>query len=62
MNDEMMARLIEPAVSELGGKRTLACAKAFEISREHGLALREIGAWCNENGVRVRACQLGCFE
>jgi len=62
MKDEMMARAIEPAVREIDGRRTLACAMAFEIAREHGLALRDIGTWCNENDVRIRACQLGCFE
>jgi hypothetical protein len=62
MKDEAIARAIEPAVREIDGQRTLSCAKAFEIAGEHGLAVREIGAWCNENDVRIRACQLGCFK
>jgi hypothetical protein len=62
MNDEMMARLIKHSIREIGGRRTLTCAGAFEIAREHGLSLHDIGAWCNENDVRIRACQLGCFD
>lgn len=62
MSDKTLERVIGPAVREMDGRRTLTCAKAFEIAREHGLALRDIGTWCNENDVRIRACQLGCFE
>ncbi|MDD3641870.1 MAG: hypothetical protein PHQ19_00175 [Candidatus Krumholzibacteria bacterium] len=61
MNDEDISRAIEAAVREIDGRRTRTCAAAFEIARERGIALRDIGAWCNENGVRIRACQLGLF-
>ena len=62
MNPESREQLIEASARERNGVKTLTCAAAFELSRRHGIELREIGAYCNEHGIRIRACQLGCFE
>jgi hypothetical protein len=39
----------------------LPCAKAFKLSAELDISLREIGKFCNEDGIRIKHCQLGCF-
>jgi hypothetical protein len=44
------------------GKRVFACAKAFELAKEHDIAVGEIGRICNENGIKIVGCQLGCFK
>ena len=62
MNPEMLGQLIEAALREKDGVKTLTCAAAFDLERTHGIALRDIGAYCNEHGIRIRACQLGCFN
>lgn len=40
----------------------LPCPVAWKLAEEHDLSVRDIGHWANENGVRIRACALGCFQ
>lgn len=61
MDSEEKTRLVLEQVTESDGKKTISCALAFRVHREHGIALAEIGRICNENGVKIRNCQLGCF-
>jgi hypothetical protein len=44
------------------GKKRLSCTKAKKLSQEHDISLKEIGKICNRNGIRIVACQLGCFK
>jgi hypothetical protein len=44
------------------GKKKLACAQAFKISKEHDISLKEIGEICDQNNIKINSCQLGCFE
>ncbi len=39
----------------------LPCQKAFAIAEETGLKTAEVGKACNELGVKIFDCQLGCF-
>ncbi len=39
----------------------LSCERAHDLAREVGVSLTEIGAVCNELGIRISQCQLGCF-
>ncbi|HOX24264.1 MAG TPA: hypothetical protein PLL30_00745 [Candidatus Krumholzibacteria bacterium] len=43
------------------GKLALRCEDAFALAKEYSVPLETIGRLCNENGVRIAACQLGCF-
>lgn len=56
MTEEQKQAIRDAAVD---GK--LPCAKAFKLSAELDLSLREIGRFCNEEGIRIKNCQLGCF-
>ncbi|MBI5695085.1 MAG: hypothetical protein HZC51_04990 [Nitrospirae bacterium] len=56
MTDEQKQMIRDAAVD---GR--LACAKAFRLSEELDLSLMVIGAFCNEDGIRIEHCQLGCF-
>jgi hypothetical protein len=62
MDAEEKKRIVYEAAVEMEGKRKLSCAKAFAISGEHGIAVREIGEICNECGIKIHGCQLGCFK
>jgi len=62
MKPEELDRVVLEASVELDGKRKLSCARAFEIAERHGVAKKEIGKSCNRAGVRIAACQLGCFK
>lgn len=46
---------------ELEGKKQLTCAEAFELARRFKAERIEVGRICNQHGVRIRKCQLGCF-
>jgi len=39
----------------------LPCKKAFALAEEVGCETAEVGRACNELGVKVVECQLGCF-
>ena len=40
----------------------IACQQCFDLAREYNISLKIVGQVCNENNIRVRACQLGCFQ
>ncbi|MCL5281308.1 MAG: hypothetical protein M1376_15525 [Planctomycetes bacterium] len=62
MDQDTMRKLVLDAAAEVNGRKTLACAHAFEVHHRHGIPLRDIGRICDENGIRICACQLGCFQ
>ncbi len=39
----------------------LPCSKAFNIASEVSVPVAEVGKACNEIGIKVVGCQLGCF-
>jgi len=47
---------------ETNGRKKLACAEAFELAKEFEVEVIEIGRICNRHNIRIRKCQLGCFE
>jgi hypothetical protein len=61
MDQNAIRKLVLESAVEREGRRILSCARAFEIHRRHGVPLAEIGRICDENDIRIRACQLGCF-
>ncbi|MFH1777470.1 MAG: hypothetical protein ABH952_07945 [Candidatus Omnitrophota bacterium] len=56
-----MITAIEEMVFETDGRRKLTCASVFKVSYEFKILLAEIGKYCNENGIKIADCQLGCF-
>jgi hypothetical protein len=57
-NEELVAANAE-TVDE---KKRLACPKAFKLSKEHDISLKEIGDICNRLDIKIVSCQLGCFK
>jgi hypothetical protein len=39
----------------------LHCAVAFKVAKKHGVAPRTVGDMANKLGLKISACQLGCF-
>jgi hypothetical protein len=60
-NEELTAAVKE-ASGERDGHAVLKCSDAFKIAEEHAAAAGTIGKICNEIGVKVVQCQLGCFQ
>ncbi len=56
----IIAAIDEKAVMK-NGKKRLACAAAFSIAVVNDITPREIGKICDEEGIVIGACQLGCF-
>jgi len=61
MDVEKIRALLRAAAREESGKLRLACPLAFKLSAEHDIPLHEIGRICNEDGILISKCQLGCF-
>ena len=60
-NTELIHAITETA-KEIDGKKKLSCAQAFQIAERFGVPKIQVGKTCNENGIRITHCQLGCFE
>lgn len=39
----------------------IPCSVALQIAMEHDVAPEEIGKICDEEGIRIVKCRLGCF-
>jgi hypothetical protein len=55
-------KLIVDAAAPRGEKKILSCADAFKLSKEHDISLKDIGDACNEFGIKIIDCELGCFK
>jgi len=55
-------KLVVDAAVPRGEKKVISCAEAFKLSQEHGVSLKEIGDTCNEHGIKIIDCELGCFK
>ena len=54
-------RLIETLKTRAGDEKRLACSEAFKIARDLDVSLAEVGRTCDELGIKMVQCQLGCF-
>lgn len=55
-------KLIMAATVLREGKKIFTCAQAFKLLQEHNISLKEIGEVCNQHGIKIIDCQLGCFK
>ena len=62
MDTEDFGKIIEESSIEQDGRKVMPCAKAFNLSDRYGIPLKDIGAYCTRNGIRISMCQLGCFK
>jgi len=61
--EELIKAVLESASGgqEIDGRKKLACAEAFELAQKFEVEVIEIGRICNQQNIRIRKCQLGCF-
>ena len=59
--DERLIEAVLGAATQEDGKTKLSCAEALRLAAELGVRASEIGRVCNERGVKITRCQLGCF-
>ncbi len=53
---------IRAAAQEVEGKSRLSCTAAFELKKQLGVSLKDIGSICDDEGIKIMNCQLGCFK
>lgn len=53
---DVLAKLIEKCPD-----KKISCADARQLARELQIDSREMGRLCDEAGVKIFACELGCF-
>ena len=58
---DSLEQAVKEAATEHDGRLTLRCAEAFAIAESHEVTPPEVGRVCNENGIKIVGCQLGCF-
>jgi len=56
-----ITRLIESIKAQAGDDKRLACADAFRIARDLDVPVAQVGRTCDELGIKITQCQLGCF-
>lgn len=61
MSNGTIPRLIEVLKKRAGDDHRLACSEAFRIAADLDVPVAEVGRVCNELGIKIVACQLGCF-
>jgi hypothetical protein len=59
---EELTKAVTNAAHRIKDRPQLACAEAFRLAAQYGADPHQIGRICNENGIKIVGCQLGCFE
>jgi hypothetical protein len=62
VNDETGKLIVEATKERDDGRRVLSCKRAFELASQSEASLAQIGAYCDENNIKIVGCQLGCFK
>ena len=58
---DLIEAVVEKA-KETDGRQQLTCKEAFGLAEEFGAEILEVGRTCNQQNIRIRHCQLGCFK
>lgn len=61
MTSDLDKPLRDAVSAAAGDEKRLACARAFALADESGVKPAQVGRACNELGVKIVGCQLGCF-
>ncbi|MCR4399505.1 MAG: hypothetical protein QHH05_09570 [Syntrophomonadaceae bacterium] len=48
-------------LQETASGQRISCTEARRIAEELGVSPRAVGAACDELGIKIFACELGCF-
>ena len=61
MTPDETSQLVQTLQERAQSETPLSCAEAFQIAHDLDVPLAVVGRTCNELGIKVRMCQLGCF-
>lgn len=54
-------RLIAALKQHAGEQKRLSCQDAFKLAHDLEVPIEQVGQACNEIGIKIVGCQLGCF-
>jgi molybdate transport system regulatory protein len=55
------SQLIEVLKQKAGDEKRLPCADAFRVAHDLEVPVAQVGQACNDIGIKIMGCQLGCF-
>jgi len=58
----MEKKQILAAIKKRAQDDRIACRQCFEVARECNVSLKIVGDACDQNNIKIHACQLGCFK
>lgn len=61
MNQDIVVQAVLAAVKEEEGRKRLSCADALRIAMDCHVLPEVIGGICDQHGIKLHTCQLGCF-
>ncbi len=61
MDTDTENMILEELVND-GIEEVILCPQAFKIAEKLSITPMEVGRYCNENKIKIRGCQLGCFK
>ena len=53
---------ITSAFKKEGIEHEIKCPQAFAVAEKYGITKSDLADYCNSHGIKIRACQLGCFK
>jgi len=59
---EASEAMIKEIFDKMGITDTITCPQAHDIVETYAIDFADIGAYCDNNHVKIRACKLGCFK
>ena len=61
MNRQKTGELILAKTKTKDELKYITCVEALGIANTMNIAPKEVGKLCNEIGIKIQNCQLGCF-
>jgi len=61
MKTKLLKSEVLKAVVNRNGKPILSCKKALRLAEKLKVTPKRVGAICNQENIKIRQCQLGCF-
>jgi hypothetical protein len=60
--NQNISEIVKNATVQEDDRIKLFCKTAFELSEKHNLDMLDIARVCNNEGIKIAKCQLGCFK
>jgi len=61
MDTDQLKIEILKQTQEVAGRKKLSCHRAHVLAEDLAVPLADIGRVCNDEGIRIINCELGCF-